>query len=326
VVAAILLAAAAGAGAWWSKPSTPIPLRRFELPPDVAAHGVRGAFNAAGAALAPDGANVAYLSAGHLYVQPLDAMSPRDLGRVPVDAAHLFWSPDSQSIGLTGDGAIRRVPAGGGASFVICRIPGTGRMLDAAWLPTGTIVFSVWRSDVYDVPAGGGAPAVRLAFDPATEVDFHEVSALQGGRLLVVVHRIGRDGLVPELVDGRTRTPIAAAADIADIRYASGFLLFLRTGLNRGLWAAPFTGGPIDLTTAVSVQPGAGNYDVANDGTLLVGMPVSRRSSFVWVDRAGRPTPIAGAPVAARPAGQPLALSPDGRRVAFLPRRTARTI
>jgi hypothetical protein len=317
VVAALVLAVAVGAGVWWGKPSVTIPVRRLELPSDVAAHGVRGAFNAAGAALAPDGASVAYLSAGHLYVQPLDAMSPRDLGRVPVDAAHLFWSPDSQSIGLTGDGAIRRVPAGGGTSFVICRIPGTGRMLDAAWLPTGTIVFSVWRGDVYDVPAGGGTPAVRLAFDPATEIDFHEISVLPRGRLLVVVHRIGHDVQVPELVDGRTRTPIAADAGVEDIRYASGFLLFRRTGLNSGLWAAPFAGGPIDLTTAVSVQPGAGNYDVANDGTLLVGRPVARRSSFVWVDRAGRPTPIAGAPVVALAAGQPLALSPDGHRVAF---------
>jgi Tol biopolymer transport system component len=318
VTAAIVLAAAVGAGAWWFKPSTPIPLRRFDLPPDIAANGVRAAFGSfSGAAIAPDGASVAYIADGHLDVRALDTLTPRDLGVVPPDARQLFWSPDSRWVAFAAEGELRRVPAAGGAPFVICAIPATGRVLGADWLPSGSIVFSVWRDSLYQVAAAGGAPTVRLAVSPSTEVDFHDVSALPDGRLLVTVHHVG-DRYSIDILDGATRRVLTGDGSVSDVHYASGFLLFLRDGPNSGLWAMPFTGGPLDLTKAVSVQLGANGYSVSRDGSLLVGLPSIERESLVWVDRAGHTTPVPGAPVTLGGDGRRLALSPDGHHVAFI--------
>ncbi|HVT48417.1 MAG TPA: protein kinase [Vicinamibacterales bacterium] len=321
VTAAIVLAAVVGAGAWWFKPSTPVPLRRFDLPPDIAANGVRAAFGSfSGAAIAPDGSAIAYVAGGHLYVRALDARAPRDLGLAAPTIHQLFWSPDSRWIGFAAEHALHRVPAAGGAPFVIAPIPETGRILDAIWLPSGTIVFSVWRGSLYQVPAAGGAPTVRLAIDPSMDVDVHDVSALPNGRLVIGVHRKNKDhdATRVELLDGATRRVLTDDDSVSDVQYASGFLLFLRSGPNRGLWAVPFTDGPIDLTKAVSVQPGAAGYSVSRDGTLLVGLPSPERESLVWVDRGGHATPAPGAPVTLGGDARRLALSPDGHRVAFI--------
>jgi Tol biopolymer transport system component len=318
VAAAILLAAAVGAGAWWFKPSTPIPLRRFDLPREIAANGVRAAIGStvSGAALAPDGASVAYVADGHLYVRALDALSPRDLGVVPSDVRQLFWSPDSRSVAFAAGGELRRIPATGGTPFVICAIPATGRLLAADWLASGSIVFAVWRDSLYQVAAAGGAPTIRLALNPATEVDFHDVSALPDGRLLLTVHHVAGDVFSVESLDGTTRRVLTNDGSVSDVQYASGHLLFHRSGPNSGLWAVPFTDGPIDLTKAVSVQPGAEGYSVSRDGSLLVGLPSTEHRVLVWVDRSGRSTPVRGAPVALGSAR--LALSPDGNRAAFV--------
>ena len=67
----------------------------------------------------------------------------------------------------------------------VCRIPATGRALDFAWRPDGTILFTVSRDSLYTVPAAGGTPAVYLAIDPKTEVEFTSVSPLPDNRLIV---------------------------------------------------------------------------------------------------------------------------------------------
>jgi hypothetical protein len=42
--------------------------------------------------------------------------------------------------------------------------------MGVAWRPDGTIVFSVWRDSIYQVPATGGVPALRIAIKPDTEI------------------------------------------------------------------------------------------------------------------------------------------------------------
>ena len=38
-------------------------------------------------------------------------------------------------------------------------------------------------------------------------------------------------------------------------------LLFMRRQTNPGVWAVPFDGGALDLTSASMVQPGAADFD-----------------------------------------------------------------
>ena len=101
-----------------------------------------------------------------------------------------------------------------------------------------------------------------------------------------------------------------------------GYLLFVRRDANSGVWAAPFTGGPLDLFKAVRVEAGAARFTAADEGTLLVSIRPSTpsKAELVWVDRHGEMTGIPGPSVELddRSVIPNLALSPDERRVAFV--------
>ena len=328
---AAAFAAAAGAAALRARAPLPAPFRRFELPAVMAA-------SSASPALAPDGTRIAYLADEHLHVRVVDSLEARDLGPVPKNASMLFWSPDSRTIGFSAEGTIRSVPAAGGPFLSICKIPASGRAMGVRWQKDGTIVFSVWRDSLYRVPASGGVPQVHLAIDPSKEVDFHLVSALPDGRLLINAHpippaSIAREPLVAafalehsEIYDGKRRSVLSTAGSIHGMEYAPpGFLLFMRTdaNANEGLWSLPFTEGPLDPSKAVLIEPRATGFDVAADGTLLALVPPESASKveLVWVDRSGAVVPVPGAPVPGVPAElgalSAAAVSPDGRRAAF---------
>jgi eukaryotic-like serine/threonine-protein kinase len=313
VAGAIALGAVVGTIAWRAKPAPIGPVRRLELPAAIAA--------ASSFALAPDGSRIAYLAGGHLYVRAFDSLEAQDLGAVHVTSATPFWSPDSKTIGFTAEGTIRSLPAGGGPIFVICKIPQSGQAMGLAWRTDGTIVFSVWRDSLYKVAAAGGTPEVYVAFDPATEVDFHGVSALPDNRVVVSVHRRRDEPNRVELIDAggsRRRTVLTSDPAVGVVQHAAqDYLVFLRFDANEGLWAVPFGDGTLDLTKAVLIAPGATAFDAAKDGSLVFVSPAATpKSGLVWVDRKGAVSPIAGSALE-RSRGCCPALSPDGRRAAF---------
>ncbi|HUE89288.1 MAG TPA: protein kinase, partial [Vicinamibacterales bacterium] len=308
-VTALAVGAASAALAWYVKPTSQVPVRRFELPAVIAA--------AAAVAISPDGTRLAYVSDGHLYVRDLQETQPRDLGSVPSNTAWLFWSPDSRTVGFTGEGTIRTVPAAGGPTFTVCRIPPTGRVMGIAWRADNMIVFSAWRDSLYQVQATGGTPEVLLPIDPATEVDFHAVSIVPDGRLVVGVHVRDGDSDRAVLVDGTNRTVLTDDRTVRRFTYVHpGFLLFLRTGANQGLWALPFSAGPLDLSRAVLVEPGATLYSAADDGTVVSRAESPALSSLVWLNRDGSTTDVPGSPL--EELSSWLALSPDGQRAAYI--------
>ena len=308
-VVAIALCMLSATAAWLLKPADSLPLRRFELPAAIA--------SSKDFALSPDGTRVAYLAAGHLYVRALDALDPQDLGPMPVTSDQLFWSPDGRTIGFTAEATIRTEPAGGGPVFVVCKVPASGRIMDARWLTSGAIVFAVWRDSLYSVPSTGGAPVVRAAINPATEIDFHSIAVAPGHGLIVSTHRRQDDAETLELIDGDRRVVLARDPTAGDFTYVpQGFLLFRRSVVNPGVWAVPFSGGPIDTTNATLIQPGATTFQAANEGSLLFTIVAAPKSALVWVDRSGSTSAIAGSPIESLRPG--LALSPDGSRAAFI--------
>jgi len=310
LAAAMALAAIAAAAAWTLKPSPPLPLRHFELDPAIA--------DSSAFALSPDGRRLVYIMRGRLYLRPLDALEPQDLGALPLSAEDVFWSPDGQTVGFVAEGSIRTMSASGGAPFEVCRVPASGSVIAAQWLPSGDILFAVWRDNLYSVPATGGAPSVRVAVDPANEVDFHSIAALDGQRLLVLTHRRKEDADALELVDGAERKTllIPSSDDINGIQYVpTGYLLFTRGGVNAGLWAVPFDGTSVDLTKATLVQARVTAFSAARDGTLAFSQRATDRGGIVWVDRDGRTTPVPGQPL---PRIRGLAIARDGRSVAVV--------
>src|SRR6185436_20479018 len=80
----------------------------------------------------------------------------------------------------------------------------------------------------------------------------------------------------------------------------------------------------VDLTKAVSLQPGAATFDVSAEGTLLCRIPPRERHSLVWVkfdDRAlseaQSSRSVSSMPGAGfEAAWSVLAVSPDGLRAA----------
>jgi hypothetical protein len=269
------------------------------------------------------------VAGNHLHVQSLDALESQDLGPVPVTAANLFWSPESKLIGFTADATVRTIPASGGETFVVCKIPASGSALALLWRTDGTILIAVWRDSLYKVPSTGGTPEIFLRMNPATEVDFHAISELPGGRFIIATHvreadpeRPGADREQHELYDGTRRNVLTSAPNVARFVYRPpGNLLFMRTDANSGVWAIPFSDGPLDLSKAVRIEAGADRFTSADDGTLLASIRPSAPSTaeLVWIDRAGAISAAPGSPIdVVEGVGPNLALSPDGRRAVFV--------
>ena len=131
-------------------------------------------------------------------------------------------------------GAINTIPAAGGPVLQVCRIPATGHALDFAWRPDGTILFTVSRDSLYSVPAAGGTPAVYLAIDPKTEIEFTSVSPLPDDRLIVTTRIREPSSFRTELVGSgsdRQRTTIVADPDVTFVKYdPRGVLLVQAAG------------------------------------------------------------------------------------------------
>jgi serine/threonine-protein kinase len=311
--AAVLLAlvAAIAAWAWRPAPAAP-PLRRLSL---AVPHDLRDI------SISNDGTRLAYIAAGNLYVRRFDETEPKNLGLMQVTARQLFWSPDDRNIGFTAASTIHTIPAEGGSTFVVAAIPASGRVMGIAWLPAGTIVFSVWRDSIYAVPASGGAPRVLVPVDGEKEIDFHHLAPVPGDRLIVGTHLRTEDSDILELVElagPRRRITLSRDPDLRAIRYfeaAQGaVLLFAREGTNAGIWTVPFEDKELDLGRATMLQPGAEDYRVAHDGTVLAMMAARQRRALTWVDLAGSETRVPGDDVE----GVDLELSPDGRRAVFV--------
>ena len=311
VTSVIAVAAAALTLAWSMKPATALPFRRIDLPDAVA--------TSRSTAISPDGTRYAYVHEGRIYIREFAQAEPHEVVAWEPTLDHLFWSPDGQTLGFYAQATIRTVPAAGGPIFTVGRVPASGRLTSVLWQPDGRIVFAVWRDSLYSVPSSGGTPEVLLAVNAQTEIDLHETALLPDGRLIAGVHLRDQDLARVELIDLRAgkRTVVTDDPLVRGFRYAQpGYLLFLRVGPNAGVWSMPFSEGKADLGRAVLLTPGATAYSVANDGTAIVQSRVAPMFALGWVSRDGQPSVAAGAPI--QDLSPWIAVSPDGRRVAYI--------
>jgi serine/threonine-protein kinase len=266
-----------------------------------------------------------------LYVRRLD-----QLDAIPIAgtdrAATPFFSPDGQSLGFYADGALRKVPVGGGPVVELCKTDG---VFGASWSSRDQIIFANSGGGLFQVPAAGGTPTAVTKLQRDTGEFSHRLPQVlpDGETVLFTVTSAlfpsWDDTLVvaQSLVTGTRKVLIEGGADA---RLAStGHLVYLRKG---ALMAVPFdlrrlevTGPAVgvvsDVMQAANIQPvqidsGAGQFAVSNTGSLVYatgGAFPQDRWSIVWVDRTGRSEVLRVPPGR----GQAPRLSPDGRRIAF---------
>jgi serine/threonine-protein kinase len=297
----------------------------------------------------PDGRAIVYATGGdqrRLYRRSLDQPEAVPLAGTE-GAANPFVSPDGRWIGFWADGALRRIPAAGGAVQVLHDLRaapdadgvamGWGSELGgvndvvygATWLPRDTIVFGRFSGGLRAIPADGGTPYALTQPDSG---DFaHRLPrALPGGRavLFTVVQSLTADHTHIEALVLATGERRRLIDDAADARYdASGHLLFARAGAVFAVRFDPSSlevrGEPSrilpDVMHAVAGNSpgsasGAAQFDVAPDGTLayLTGGAVPLfTSQLIWIERGGRVDPIDVEPLSYLSPR----LSPDGRHV-----------
>jgi eukaryotic-like serine/threonine-protein kinase len=273
-------------------------------------------------AIAPDGSSIVFAdsSAGTLMLwrKVRDAASA-----VPMPGTEgglsPFFSPDGRWVGFhTMDRKLRKIPVGGGGAVTLAENGGF-EFKAAAWLDDHTIVYSAGRGEVARVSADGGEPVMLPMLGAAGGITLLSLAALPGSRGFLTAHCDGNCsvGSAIGLYEFASDSARLLIPNASGVWYApTGHLLF--TDRERGLYAAPFDLGRLELTGgAVSVIEGVEptRFALSASGTAVyvVDRTAEAASDLVWVSRDGRVEPVDST---WRGRFEYPAISPDGRSVA----------
>ena len=250
--------------------------------------------------LSPDGRFLAIVSAGELWVRPLDSVSPRRSGGID-GATYPFWSPDSAWIGFFADGQLKKVARDGGTVRAICDAP-DGR--GAAWGPDNVIIFSAAQGSrgLSRVSAQGGKPTALTQLPSGETNRYHRYPQfLPDGRSFLFQFLTSSPeaaGIYVGTIDGGV--PVRVLDGVEQAMYApgpggsTGFLLYRRQD---ALLAQPFdpaarriSGDAMPVADGVGSGPntGAGAFAVSPSGVLAFSSDWSQSGELIWIDRAGQ--------------------------------------
>jgi serine/threonine-protein kinase len=280
----------------------------------------------------PDGSRIAFVGpAGtgvQLWIKQRDRYEATPiLGTGGV--VNFTWSPDGQWIAFTQQQQLRKISVLGGAAITLTDSASGNPGL--AWLDDGSIVY---------LPLGGGRGLRRIAADGGAPIVLLEdslptflPSPLPGGRGVLFTRcasscALQEDLWVLDFQTGKAHEVVAGAA--MGVYVPSGRLVYVRQ--DGAMLAVPFKlrslrvqGSPVPLMDSVSVVdrqlPLAA---LSASGTLVIrqgsGSSLLRQFEMVWVDRAGRETPVdPGWTFRLTEYGDNVGwqLSPDGSRLAI---------
>jgi eukaryotic-like serine/threonine-protein kinase len=280
-------------------------------------------------AISPDGRRVAYVGAdgqdNSLWIRDLDQPDARLLQDTKRAVAP-FFSPDGAYVGFFSDAAgrmqLKVVPVGGGAVNTVLA-DSVASFGGGDWCDDGRIYFTHARLGLASVPAAGGAVTILSHPDSASNVREHDFPDVLPGCKYALIMAWGGTASASHtaVVDLTT----GAAADLAVgtmARYAAPGHLIIGTSDGRIL-AAPFdpgkgrmTGAPVLLLQNVAMEGANGTvqFAISATGTLVYQPAAGTGAGLVWVDREGRRTLVDST---LDQVGIAMALSPDGRRIAF---------
>jgi len=255
-------------------------------------------------------------------VQDLDQNEPRQLAGT--ERAHLpFWSPDSEYIVFAAGRELRKISVQGGASGLVCTMPGPD-LFQGAWSEDGeSIVFASSGGSalgsLFEVPSQGGSPEELIVpADVGDAVGYATRPAfVSSGRDRILVFTVGGPGAstmhAKNLDTGQTEA--LGLGDRPIYSAATGHLIYQSERRVYDLWARPFSPETLEFTgPAFPLQQNARQPSLAHDGTLaFLDGSSTGAVTLVWRDRAGTLLEVVGQqqPTMLQPA-----LSPDGQRVA----------
>jgi serine/threonine-protein kinase len=278
--------------------------------------------------ISPDGTRLAFTAVGtdklsHLYVRSLDQMQATMLSGTE-EARGPFFSPDGRWIAFFSNEILKKIAVDGGGAIPLCDAvdPRGG-----SWGDDDEIVFAASPTGgLSRVSSAGGKPEPLTSLNKQVgEVTHRWPQVLPGSKTVIfIAHNArgafeGANVVVYSTVSGKSKTVLKGGSYA---RYLpSGHLVYVRNG---ALFAVPFdsrrlevTGYPVRIVEglASSDQSGGAQISYSDSGTFVyvAGSAVSLDVSIYWMDAAGKFTPLRENP------GNyyNLALSPDGRRLAY---------
>src|SRR6266403_1326858 len=243
---------------------SPTPVQFLVLPPENSYINA-----AAGAAVSPDGRQLAFVASDStgrdaLWVRSLDSLTARSLAGT--DGATLpFWSPDSCWVGFFAHSMLKKIDITGGPPISIGGVlAGNG----GTWNRDGAIVFGTGATRLlYRVPAAGGEVVPLIKQAEAVAGGRHGPHFLSdGNHYLYDAHQAGpgRAVYVASLDSETGKLLVQGGARPA---YQQGYLLYLR---GTTLVAQPFDEKRLEIigsafTLAEAVQP----FSVSQSGGVL---------------------------------------------------------
>jgi serine/threonine-protein kinase len=290
--------------------------------------------------IAPDGSAIVFThgrgEATQLFLKRRDEVTSTVIPGTSGQPTAPTFSPDGQWLAYAGgrDRKLYTIPRAGGSPTALAdslRAANTSM----AWLETDTLLYVHQDNGLRAVSSNGGPSRIILAADTGGRLA-RNVSALPGGRsALFMMCERGCRGSALLAVDLRTNNTKRLAEDALDAWWLPGGVVAY-AARDGQVYAAPFdvktlsfTRTPVAVLTGVRGTPGNADMVVSASGMALYvpgnGMlSVSSDAMPVWVSRSGTATPVdTGWRVGlANENGRTLALSPDGKQLAFMERRS----
>jgi Tol biopolymer transport system component len=249
--------------------------------------------------LAPGGKAIAFTARDaqttRIYVRRFDDVYARPAGGTE-RGRHPFWSADGSSLAFFADGKLKRVPAGGGPSVIVCDAP---RGTAGAWGSRGNILFSTAGGPVYQVEASGGRPRTVTQLDLRQEEDDHRWPAFlpDGTHFLYTAHSNRHEGKLFVHSPGGA-TPVSVLDTQGEALYSQGRIYYPR---GSSLIAQDFDLSSFQTrgdTIALAAGVSAGSFSVSQDGVIAFwGGIRAEPAPLAWVDRTGQAMGSLGPPL-----------------------------
>jgi Tol biopolymer transport system component len=312
---AVAALVAAGFGVAWAKRApAPAPVVRFPLLSPT------GSQNLSPPVVSPDGRHIAFAADADgkrlIWVRSLDTLQARPLAGTE-GVVRPFWSPDSRFLGFMAGGSLKKVDIAGGPPTTICEAPNGA---DGSWSAEGVILFDGRSADpLWRVPAAGGtAQALSFGDDTGPTLGAGWPEFLPDGKhFLFTLGDSAEMQLAVGSLDSKVTKPLFKTT--TRVQYAEpGHLIFVR---ERTLVAQRFdldsqsiVGEPVPIGQGLgSGDLGLASFSVSRNGVLVYREGELTGTRLVWLDRAGKETPLVDAVADYRDTS----FSPDGMRVAY---------
>jgi Tol biopolymer transport system component len=255
---------------------------------------------ASGGVLSPDGRYLAFIARGEaaggtaLWLRSLQSSTLERIAGTD-DASKPFWSPDSRRIGFFANGKLMTVDVTGQALRTVASVDVV--VAGGTWGPDDTILFALWPSGLYAVPASGDGhvEAVAKLDREARDIAFAWPQFLPDGQHFlyqIVSLDPARSGAYVGSLATRESHRLLAGGSAATFA-APRHVLYVENNL---LIAAELAEERYELTGRASVVArdvsppllGADNV-VSAAGDLLAFQHGVRSQALTWFDRTGQP-------------------------------------